>query len=170
MSFDELFEDFIKGFRKSNLPDPINDIAKHEAERIINMLKSFEKTGDISEEVEKQMDMTLGKPDIIEHYNEGNMFFEKRIWHTADGDFIKLIATDDPSLINLNQVQKPLEEQLTEAIEKEEYEKAAAIRDEIEQRKRLKNEMKEVKPTEAIKPKAIKKAKTVRKTRKPKKD
>jgi excinuclease UvrABC helicase subunit UvrB len=88
------------------------------------MIKNFESVGD---ELDKKMELTLGKPDRIETYSDGIFFFENRVWHTPNGDIVKLIVSDNPN--NLKEPEKSLQEQLDEAIANEEYEKAAQIRD-----------------------------------------
>jgi excinuclease UvrABC helicase subunit UvrB len=136
--FDDLFNEFFKR-NKINPEDRISDSLKDEAQKMIKMLQNFNELENIDEAVEREMDETLGKPDKIEFYNEGNMFFEKRIWYTPTGDVVKLIATDDPDLltpqIKLSPVkqisEKSLTELMNEAIANEDYEKAASIRDEI---------------------------------------
>lgn len=112
---------------------------KGEVKRIIDVLKNFTQTNpfqSFDEDMEKKLDMGLGKPDKIEFFEEDGLFYEKRTWHTPNGDMVKVIVSDDPSM--LSQPPKPektLNQQLNEAIANEEYEKAAAIRDKINNRK-----------------------------------
>lgn len=134
-TFDELFEDF---FKRNNIKpeDKIGDGIKDEAKKMMDMLINFKDVEDINEAVEKEIDATLGVPDKIESYNEGNIFFEKRIWHTPTGDLVKIIVSDDPSLRIAPVQPKNLEKQLEEAVAGEHFEKAAAIRDEINKLKK----------------------------------
>lgn len=137
ISFDDLFNDF---FKRNNIrpEDRINDGMKNHAKRMIDMLSHFSELTD-DDRLEKQIDEQFGKPDKIECYNEGDLFIERRTWHTSQGDIIKTIVSDDPTMVR----QAPmtismLENKLQEALENEEYEKAAAIRDEISKRKKNK--------------------------------
>ena len=81
--------------------------------------------------LEKQMDTTLGKPDRIETFSDGHLFFEKKIWSTPSGDIVKVIVSDRPFETNIPTTVKikSLQEQLDEAIANEDYLKAAEIRD-----------------------------------------
>lgn len=154
--FNDLFDDFLnkgkkvrkglgKSLPKSDEPKDIpkddtrSDTLKNEAKRIIDMISNMHNLlpmdNMINEQTEKMMDGSLGKPDKIEFYDEDGLFYERRTWHTPNGDIIKLIVTDDPSLIQPRVVEKPLQQQLKEAVAEENYEKAAAIRDKIVKKK-----------------------------------
>lgn len=127
-TFNELFDEF---FKKNNINpnDKISETLKDEAQRMIDMLSNFKNISEVDESIGEEMDKALGKPDKTEFYEEDGLFYEKRTWHTPDGDMVKLIVTDDPSLILAPPTPKPLQVQLDEAIADEDYEKAAAIRD-----------------------------------------
>jgi len=147
--FDDLFNEFFKR-NKIKPDDRISDSLKDEAQRMISMLQNFNEVENVDEDVEKEMDISLGKPDKVEFYNEGNMFFEKRIWHTPSGDIVKLIATDDPDLlvppIKVAPIlEKSLTEKMDEAVANEDYEKASAIRDEINRNRKPKKIRKKTK-------------------------
>jgi hypothetical protein len=117
-TFDELYSDFFKRNNKTNT----------KKDNLFDMLTNPNK-------LEEQIDK-MGKPDKIEFYNEGELFFEKRIWHTKYGDVVKIIVSDEPYLSMPPIKQKTLEEKLAEAIADENYEKAAVIRDEIANNKK----------------------------------
>ena len=122
-TFDDLFNEFLKR-NKEIIGDDTMSTFKNEAKKLIDMIKNFESVGD---ELDKKIDLTLGKPDRIETYSDGIFFFENRVWHTPNGDIVKVIILDNPN--NLKEPEKSLQEQLDEAIANEEYEKAAQIRD-----------------------------------------
>ncbi len=128
-TFNELFDEFFK--KQNEVNNIIGDI-KEETKRIIDILAKIQDSTSIDEAIEFELDKTLGKPDKIEFYNENGLYYEKRIWHTPNGDMVKLIVTDDPTLIIAPPEPKTLKQQLDEAIESEDYEKAAIIRDKIE--------------------------------------
>jgi len=142
-SFDELFNEF---FKRNNIKpeDRINGALRGEAEKMIKMLTNFNDFQNIDDAIEKELDETLGKPDKVEFYNEGPIFFEKRIWRTPTGDIVKLISSYDPNLlrkplVNEKIVSKPtsvemLKEDMKKAIDAENYELAGEIRDEIKSR------------------------------------
>lgn len=137
-TFDELFNEF---FKRNNIKpeDKISDTLRDEAKKMIDILTKIKNLDEdihsIDEEIEKSIDEELGKPDKIEFFNEGNLFYERRTWHTPSGDLIKLLISDDPTLGNTPKVEKPLQEQLDEAVANEDYEKAAAIRDRMSGKK-----------------------------------
>jgi len=130
-TFDDLFNDFLKNNKpKKNQnqsriknEDSPNEELRNDIKNIIDMVTNL--SGAIDEE---QIDSKLGKPDKIEHYNEGNVFFEKRTWYMEQGELVKIVITDDPTL-NLQPKTKTLQEELDEALAEEKYEKAAEIRD-----------------------------------------
>lgn len=122
--FDEFDDKFDESFEKM----------QEEARKMIELLKKLETLGHINEDIEKQMDDTLGKPDLIQHYTEDGLYFEKRIWHIGTGDIVKIIMSDKPNFVN-NIIEQPktpeipLQQQLKDAIANENFEEAARIRD-----------------------------------------
>ena len=122
-TFDELYGEF---FNKNN-KQPIKRKRKSKTD-IEDMLSDPTK-------LEHHIDK-LGKPDKIEFYNEGMFFFEKRTWHTKHGDVVKIIVSDEPSLNIPPFEEKPLEEQLYDAVVDENFEKAAILRDLIAEEKK----------------------------------
>jgi excinuclease UvrABC helicase subunit UvrB len=145
-SFDELFNKFFgKRLKKddTNTNDELKKMFK-----LIDNIGEFDTIDEdnigefdtIDEAFEQEIEKTLGKPYKIEFYNEGNTFYEKRIWHTSIGDMVKLIITTDPSLLGRPYMkpieeekkdEKSLKEQMKKAIEEEKYELAGELRDEI---------------------------------------
>jgi hypothetical protein len=133
-SFDDLFNEFFNRKPKTN-----EEIAKirEEEEKFFENLSNFiqSKKG---ESLEKMFDQNLGEPDEIENFQDGDLFFERRIWNTPTGQIMKLLVSDDPSKfikqtqtqkVSKKVVEKTLEIQLQEAVEAEDFEKAAQIRD-----------------------------------------
>lgn len=146
-TFDELFNDFFSGDDDSEPNGTFN------AEKINDILSSLGALEDIDEAVEKNIDESLGKPDKVEFYEENDLYYEKRIWHTSKGDFVKLIIRNTPPPItDVNPYIKPsssvivksksrpikvtLQEQLDEAVLAENYEMAAELRDLINKEKK----------------------------------
>lgn len=136
-TFNELFDDF---FKRNNInpDDKIDETTKNELKKIIDMLNTSSELPNITGEEEAMFDETLGRPDKIECYNDGNLFFEKRTWYTPKGQLVKLIVTDEPTMKLEPPKRKTLEEKLGIAVENEEFEKAAAIRDLIKKEKKIK--------------------------------
>ena len=129
-TFDDLFNEFFnrrKSFQQQNHADRMRD----EIKKMMEMLNNFQNSENVSEEMEKQMDSSLGKPDRIETFSDGHLFFEKRIWNTPNGDIVKVVVSDRPFATNnsTSPKTKSLQEQLDEAVANEDYLKAAEIRD-----------------------------------------
>ena len=76
----------------------------------------------------------LGEPDEIEEFEEGGVNFIKKTWITEEGEYI-MVETVLIDGSNIFTGSKSLDEQLEEALENEEYEKAAELRDKIAEKK-----------------------------------
>jgi excinuclease UvrABC helicase subunit UvrB len=139
--FDELFNDFFNDDSKHNIDD-----FKKEVSKMIESLKSFDDISSI-DDMEKEMEKALGEPDEIEYFEDRGLFVQKRIWHTLKGDIIKMLVSDIPFEINIEfkkpviepkkQNIKSLEQQLQEAVNSENFEEAARIRDIITPKKKV---------------------------------
>ena len=128
--FDDLFNDFLNDKSNNNKDDNTNmmgDLFKN-----ISNMKNFDKEG-----LMKELDKNLGEPDEIKSYEENGVFFQKQIWHTKHGQIIKTIISDVP--FKKKKTRVPLENQLEIAVEEENYELAAKLRDRISKREAKKN-------------------------------
>ena len=148
-TFDELFNDFFKKDDEKPKEKPFDKLEEFlnnlgfskrdevtNKDEINNILSKFTDLTHIPDDVEKMLDGSLGEPDSVEFFNDGHLSFEKKIWHTEKGDLIKVNVVEIEDIEPVN--EKSLDEQLEEAIEKEDYEKAAAIRDSIKKNKKKK--------------------------------
>ena len=127
-NFDELHNDFLKGQNNK----PVDEKTK----MVLDIIKKIHEVGENEFLADRNdLDIKLGKPDKVEYYNEGDMFFTKKTWITPIGDIVKTTMSEDDTLIPAPS-EKTLEEKLDEAVSEENYEKAAAIRDEIKKQKR----------------------------------
>lgn len=135
-TFDDLFNEF---FKRNNIKpeDKLSDEVKNKVTEMLNMLTNFKDTTSTTEEKEKEMDERLGKPDKVDYFNEGDVFFERRIWHTPNGDIQKLVFSKDPTLILAPKPEKSLQQKLDAALEVEDFEQAALIRDEMKRSKKI---------------------------------
>lgn len=95
---------------------------KEAARKMIEVMKNLERV----EKIEKHLDDNLGEPDKTEGFTDGILMFERRIWFTPEGEIIKVVVTDTASTY-----EKPLSQQLSDALEIEDYERAVIIRDKI---------------------------------------
>jgi hypothetical protein len=134
-NFDDLFNEFFK--RNS----PFGDFKTwmNDAESIFKMF-GHALNDSFDESLEQEFEKNLGKPDEVRYFTQNGMYFEKSIWHTKNGDMVKTVMSDDPSVfgdniefedenVSTKKKEKPLELQLEEALEREDYERAAEIRD-----------------------------------------
>jgi hypothetical protein len=76
----------------------------------------------------------LGEPDSIEEFEEGGVNFIKKTWKTEHGEYV-MVETVMDEMGNIFTGSMTLEEKLEEALENEEYEKAAELRDRIADKK-----------------------------------
>lgn len=120
--FDELFEKYFNnGKNKASSFDELFN----------EMFFDLNKTHLLNEKF-KEGDSDLGPPDkVLEITDENGTSFTKTIWNTPLGYIVKVESSEYKG----NDIT--LEEKLKVAIETENYEEAAKIRDEI---KKLKNE------------------------------
>lgn len=134
-NFDDLFNEFFK--RNS----PFGDFKTwmNDADSIFKMF-GHALNDKFDDSIEEEIQKNLGVPDEVKHFTENGMYFEKSIWHTETGDIVKMIMSDEPSVFGDNiefdgeevlskKKEKSLETQLKEALESENYERAAEIRD-----------------------------------------
>jgi excinuclease UvrABC helicase subunit UvrB len=139
LNFDDLYNQFFNGGRKK-LNHPIQDEIKKLIESIANFKKIENETM-----LEKEIDLELGKPNIIETRIEGDLEFKKLTWHKPEGTFVKIIVSD----VNADNKEeekpkeKSLDEQLKEAVESENYELAIQLRDKIKASKKTRKTKKE---------------------------
>lgn len=135
-NFDDLFNKFLGKNEEEN-----DDFLTNETKKIIDMIDNFKNinpdgtyTGDELDKLDDELDDKLGEPDDIIYSTDGEMFIEKRMWYKPLGVIIKTLISDEP-LEPLGPIEKvpeiPLQEQLDKAVEIENYELAAELRDKI---------------------------------------
>jgi len=156
-SFDDLFNEFFDN-SKSQQDERMSRI-KDEISHVMKILSKFKDVTN-DEDYEKELDETLGKPDSVKLYTEDGLYYEEKTWHTSTGDFVKIVASDNPNDFKQSKVdvtqdtiagEKVLQEQLAEAIAKEDFEKAAEIRDLLNPPK--KKRTRKVSTSESVEPK-----------------
>ena len=136
-TFDELFDSFFnsgkKKIRKGRGNKLKNDDVNERVKNIIDSLSNFQEITD--KNVEEELDIEMGEPNQVQYFEDGGMYFKRSIWEIKDkGELIKLEVSDLPFEESIP--KKSLEELLVDAIEEENYEKAAEIRDEIKKMKK----------------------------------
>lgn len=102
------------------IPDYIKDVM----DKIQSFGDSFS-----GENMDEILEGEMGTPIEVTTYTEGNLNFTKKVWEIDDKRIVKITA-DIPEGIDYEDLS--LEEKLKIAIQNEDYEKAAELRDEIE--------------------------------------
>lgn len=142
--FDDLFNEFLgDDLNKSNdnsKPTNLNDID----DTINNLIKKM--VNDVGDDLDisKYVNNNLGEPSEVRYYEEDGLYFTETTWETEIGLVKKTIVSDlplDGYEKNSTKIELSLEEQLEEALENEEYEKAAKLRDSIKKQKKSKKKL-----------------------------
>lgn len=139
------FYEFIRKFFNKKQPPNVDTAIKNEMKKIIEVLSNIRTVSDVDDEIQREIDRSLGMPHKIEFFTENDLTYEKTIWHTPDGDIVKITVHHQPitPVCSVNMVidsfapldDKSLEEKLADAVKEERYETAARLRDEIAERK-----------------------------------
>ena len=133
-TFDELYDEFFGGDKpkKSRRSKKTPDTGKlgDEMRKMIESLSSFRQITDADEQFE--IDNEYGPADRVEYFTEDELFFKRSTWSVEDGEIVKLEVSDVP----FEEDSKTLEELLQDALESENYELAAEIRDEMNKNKK----------------------------------
>lgn len=139
-TFDELFDEFMN-------PKPKPDMkVSDRIQRIIDMMMMPELSNFISKMGDK-MKEELGEPDETSSYTQNGVTYVKDIWYTEKGDIIStyiLDSFDTPEVIVDLTQELSIEEQLEKAVQEEDYEKAAKLRDLINPPKKKRGRPKKV--------------------------
>jgi excinuclease UvrABC helicase subunit UvrB len=133
--FDDLFDDFLN--------NNSNEKKDYSSEFMVNFFKKLSNLNNFDkEDIMKELDSSLGKPDEFENYEVNGVYFQKQIWNTKNGQVIKTVISDVPFNEVKTKVKKtrvPLEAQLEIAVKEENYELAAKLRDRITKREAKKS-------------------------------
>lgn len=122
-SFDDLFNEF---FKRSN-ENPFDRI-REDVLKIIESLNNPHESN-LGSSLDLPVENDLGEPNVVEHFEEDGLFYERQTWYLPTGNLVKVIISDTPN--SLSKPKKSLEEQLNEALENEDYELAAKLRDDL---------------------------------------
>jgi len=120
-NFNELFNHYFNKDKKSSFNTLFDEM-------FLKLNKSY-----LLNENNKEIENDFGHPDKVLNITENGTSFTKSIWYTPLGHIVKV------ELAGSKQNEISLEEKLKLAIETENYEEAAKIRDEIKLKKKSKN-------------------------------
>lgn len=140
-TFDELFNDFFgknekpKKSKRGRKPKqkPKSGFMSDMKESFEDVIKAISNIKPITDKDEQfEIDNNFGEPDSLEYYEEDGLFFRKSTWFQEDGEIVKLEVSNESFDV---EESKSLEQLLKTAVEEENYEKAAELRDKIEKNK-----------------------------------
>lgn len=130
-TFDELFDEFFNEDNENKKPKDGKRDFDDELSNLMNTLSKFKQITDTDEQYE--IDNEFGEPNNIEFFQEDDLYFKRSTWEVEDGEIVKLEVSDVP----FDTIEpKSLEELLQVALDEENYELAAELRDEINKNKK----------------------------------
>jgi hypothetical protein len=128
--FDDLFDKYF-----NNNDDPFKRMRN-----LVNRLNDFESIDDNGGNPHER---ELGEPDEVTEFNENGYTFRRSVWDTEGGSIVKVEMVSSPLDIGFTAKRDKnglsLDAKLKIAIENEDYEKAAELRDKINGKKKSKN-------------------------------
>ena len=138
----DMFNDWEKRMKEHR--KKMKDEGKSEDTPLNNLFGSITDFTRINEDFSKIDE--LGEPDSVEEFEESGVKFIKKIWETEDGKYVlvesvgpitgsdveEVLRTTMKNPFNVQEVS--LEDALEDALEGENYEEAARLRDEIKDR------------------------------------
>lgn len=137
-TFDELFDGFFNNKNKKTRrkSKPKKDDVDNGLEKIIEALSNFKQIEE--HDLESEYDLEMGEPLTVQYFEDNGLFFKRSVWRVEKdgekGELVKLEVSDVP--FEDEKIDKTLEEHLQEALNDENYEKAAEIRDKINKLKK----------------------------------
>lgn len=142
--FDNLFNEFLGGELNKKNKKPKSSKLNNIGDSFDKVIKTIVDNLDNNLEMSDGFDKSLGEPSEIRYYEEDGLYFIESIWETEIGLIKKTIVSDIPldgSEKIEDNLEVTLEEQLEEAIQNEDYEKAAKLRDSIKKQKKVKKKL-----------------------------
>ncbi len=132
-TFDELFDSFFNNKNKKTRrkSKPKKDDVDNGLEKIIEALSNFKQIEE--HDLESEYDLEMGEPIKVQYFEDNGLFFKRSVWNVEKngekGELVKLEVSDVP--FEDKETDKTLEQCLEDALNNEDYEKAAEIRDKI---------------------------------------
>jgi len=136
-SFDDLFNEFFN--RKKEVSDDRFPKMRDEVKKMIQMLMNFEPIENFGDNLDDGVDTELGPPDEVIERKEGNLYVTYRIWNKPNGQIVRVMVRDSAGVSSEPEApvtEISLENRLKAAIETEDYEEAAKLRDQINSEKK----------------------------------
>lgn len=129
--FKRIFPFFFKKEKNkvTEFQNSLNSLVPREVQDLFNILANPDSSKSTSERFKE----TLGEPDEIETFEDNGMIYEKLVWHTENGD---ITSFNVKPISEGEEIEKELslEEKLQKALDNENYEEAAKLRDQISEK------------------------------------
>lgn len=116
--FDDLFDKFFGRNRKNKKEEPQSPI---NSDFVDNLMKSINDMGNF--------DKNFGPPTKVEYFESDGVFYKRDIWEIDGGEMVHLVGSNEP--FQKESIVLTYDEQLVIALENEDYEEAAILRDKI---------------------------------------
>ena len=116
--FDDLFDKFFGRNRKNKKEEPKSLINSDFVDKLMKSIKDME-----------NFDENFGPPTRIEYFEEDSVYYKRDIWEIDGGEMVHLVSSNKP--FQKEPIILSYDEQLEIALENEEYEEAAILRDKI---------------------------------------
>lgn len=113
-TFDQLYDEFMAPYGPQKISTSL-------IQRVMDNMPFLEPS---SEEAEDYLFDVLGKPSEIHYFERDGLYYQQNVWDAEHGKILCNIPYDSPPEGMYN-----LDEELKIALEKEDYERAAEIRD-----------------------------------------
>lgn len=120
-TFDKLYDEFMEPYGPQKTSMTL-------IQRVMDNMPYIEPG---SQEAEDFMFQVLGEPNEIEYFEKDGLYYQRNIWHAEYGRIMCNIPYDSPP-----EGMYDLEEELKQAIDAEDYERAAELRDKINKQKK----------------------------------
>ncbi len=117
--FDDLFDKFFNR-RKTKQKPPEKEL-KPSSDFVNKLMKSIKDM--------ENFDKNFGPPTKVEYYEKDGVYYKRDIWKIDGGEMVHVVGQTHPFKEEPKQLS--IEEQLAIAIENEDYEEAAILRDKI---------------------------------------
>ncbi len=118
--FDDLFDKFFNRKQKKT-EEPKEEESKISEDFVKKLMDSINAMGDF--------DKNFGTPTKVEYYEEDGVYFKREIWNVNGGEMIHVVGSMEPFTDDVTNL--PIDKQLEIALENENYEEAAILRDKI---------------------------------------
>lgn len=116
--FDDLFDKFFGRNRKIKKEEPKSPINSDFVDKLMKSIKNME-----------NFDENFGPPTKVEYFENDGVYYKRDIWEIYGGEMVHLVDSTEP--FQKEAIVLTYDEQLEIALNNENYEEAAILRDKI---------------------------------------